>query len=345
LVPGIAFVLIAGGYEPKGSGARFFTERDRAAGLPARALQIAAQEGRFEAKGWRVRKDGSLSWANAVLDRINDHNGELIGFAKITREITERRNAQQALQEAQAQRAQAQKMEALGQLTGSVAHDFNNLLMIVSGHIQSLKKIAADDPKGIVAVGAIELAAKPGATLTRQLLTFSRRQTLNPTVSEVGERIEAVHALLASSLGSTVKLVTNTAVDIWPVRIDRSELELALVNLALNARDAMPEGGIITISAENVQLAAADTPAGLQGDCVAISIADKGSGIAPDILPRVFEPFFTTKTKGQRARLVAGLRVCPRIGRNDHDPQRARRRHLRDIVPAAHGGSSRADRQ
>ena len=277
----------------------FFTERDRAAGLPARALQIAAQEGRSEAEGWRVRKDGSLFWANAVLDRINDQSGELIGFAKITRDITERRNAQQALQEAQAQRAQAQKMEALGQLTGSVAHDFNNLLMIVTGHIQSLKKIAADDPKGIVAVQAIELAAKRGATLTRQLLTFSRRQTLNPTVSEVGERIEAVHALLASSLGSTVKLVTNTAADIWPLRIDRSELELALVNLALNARDAMPEGGVITISAENVQLATADTLAGLQGGFVAISIADTGSGIAPDILPRVFEPFFTTKTDGK----------------------------------------------
>ena len=113
---------------------RFYTERDRAAGLPSRALQTAAQVGRYEAEGWRVRKDGSLFWANAIIDRITDEKGDVVGFAKITRDITERRNAQLALQEAQAQRAQAQKMEALGQLTGGVAHDINNLLMIVGGH-------------------------------------------------------------------------------------------------------------------------------------------------------------------------------------------------------------------
>jgi PAS domain S-box-containing protein len=151
---------------------RFYTDRDRAAGLPARALQIAAQDGRFEAEGWRVRKDGSLFWANAVIDRITGEDGAVIGFAKITRDITERRNAQLALQEAQAQRAQAQKMEALGQLTGGVAHDFNKLLMIVSGHLQSLKKLTAGDESGRRAVEAIELAAKRGVTLTRQLLTF-----------------------------------------------------------------------------------------------------------------------------------------------------------------------------
>jgi PAS domain S-box-containing protein len=141
---------------------RFYTERDRAAGLPARALQTAAQQGRFEAEGWRVRKDGTLFWANAVIDRITDENGDLIGFAKITRDITEHRNAQLALQEAQAQRAQAQKMEALGQLTGGVAHDFNNLLMIVGGHIRTLKKFVATDQKGSRAVEAIERAAERG---------------------------------------------------------------------------------------------------------------------------------------------------------------------------------------
>src|SRR5262249_27118916 len=159
---------------------RFYTERDRATGLPARALQTAAREGRFKAEGWRVRNDGTLFWANAVIDRIIDENGNLIGFAKITRDITERRNAQLALQEAQAQRAQAQKMEALGQLTGGVAHDFNNLLMIVGGHVQTLKKLVTDNPRGMRAAQAIELAADRGAALTRQLLTFSRRQTYQP---------------------------------------------------------------------------------------------------------------------------------------------------------------------
>jgi PAS domain S-box-containing protein len=275
---------------------RFYTDRDRAAGLPARALQIAAQDGRFEVEGWRVRKDGSLFWANAVIDRITDEDGAVIGFAKITRDITERRNAQLALQEAQAQRAQAQKMEALGQLTGGVAHDFNNLLMIVSGHLQSLKKLIAGDESGHRAIEAIELAAKRGATLTRQLLTFSRRQTFHPAVANLGERIEAFRNMLTTSLGASARLVTDIPPETWTVHIDVGEFELALVNLALNARDAMPQdGGVISISAENVALTPEQAPAGLQGEFVALSVTDNGSGIAPDILSLVFDPFFTTK--------------------------------------------------
>jgi len=275
---------------------RFYTDRDRAAGLPARALHIATQEGRYEAEGWRVRKDGSLFWANAIIDRITDERGALIGFAKITRDITERRNALLALQEAQAQRAQAQKMEALGQLTGGVAHDFNNLLMIVAGHLQSLQKLAADDEKGRRAAEAIELATKRGATLTRQLLTFSRRQTFHPTLANLSERIEAFRNMLTTSPGSSARLVTDIPAEIWPVQVDTSEFELALVNVALNARDAMPaQGGVITLSAENVELTPQQTPARLQGEFVALSVADNGCGIAPDILPLVFDPFFTTK--------------------------------------------------
>ncbi len=275
---------------------RFYTDRDRAAGLPARALHIATQEGRYEAEGWRVRKDGGLFWANAVIDRITDEKGAVIGFAKITRDITERRNAQLALQEAQAQRAQAQKMEALGQLTGGVAHDFNNLLMIVAGHLQSLKRLVADDEKGRRAAEAIELATKRGAALTRQLLTFSRRQTFHPSLTKLSERIEAFRNMLATSLGASVRLVTDIPPETWPVQIDSSEFELALVNVALNARDAMPpQGGVITVAAENVELTPQQTPARLQGEFVALSIADNGSGIAPDILPLVFDPFFTTK--------------------------------------------------
>src|SRR5262249_8214296 len=274
---------------------RFYTERDRATGLPARALQTAAQEGRLDAEGWRVRNDGTLFWANAVIDRIIDENGNLIGFAKITRDITERRNAQLALQEAQAQRAQAQKMEALGQLTGGVAHDFNNLLMIVGGHVQTLKKLVTDNPRGMRAAQAIELAADRGAALTRQLLTFSRRQTYQPVVAKIDERIEAIRAMLAGSVGESVKLIVDVAPEVWPVRIDQSEFELAILNLALNARDAMRQGGVLTISAHNAPLAAADTAAGVEGDFVALGVSDMGTGIAPDILPRVFDPFFTTK--------------------------------------------------
>jgi PAS domain S-box-containing protein len=279
---------------------RFYTERDRAAGNPSRALYTAMQDGRFEAEGWRMRKDGSLFWANVVIDAIRDEKRQLVGFAKITRDITERRDAQLALQQAQVERAYAQKMDALGQLTGGVAHDFNNLLMIVSGHLHMLRKTLPDDPKARMSADAIDVAVRRGASLTRQLLTFSRRQPSSPTVVELGPHIEEVRGMLAGSTGAaTVSLTTIIAPDAWPVSVDASELDLALVNLTLNARDAMPDGGVIVLTAENVTLAAADTPAHIEGDFVAVRISDNGTGIAPDILSRVFDPFFTTKPSGK----------------------------------------------
>jgi PAS domain S-box-containing protein len=274
---------------------RFYTERDRAAGVPTRALYAAVRDGRFEAEGWRLRRDGTMFWANVVVDPIRDEQGKLIGFAKITRDITERRNAQLALQEAQAQRAHAQKMDALGQLTGGVAHDFNNLLMVVTGHIRTLKNAVAGDAKAARAAEAIELAAQRGETLTRQLLTFARRQTMNPTVIHVSERIEAFRAVLASSLGASAQLVMTIGPEVWPVKVDPSELELSLVNLVLNARDAMPGGGVVALTAENVTLARGDIKADIEGDFVALRVTDTGTGIAPDVLERVFDPFFTTK--------------------------------------------------
>jgi PAS domain S-box-containing protein len=275
---------------------RFYTEQDRAAGAPARALQAATTEGRFEAEGWRVRRDGSMFWANVVIDPIRDEGGRLMGFAKITRDVTERRNAEIALQEAQAQRAHAQKMDALGQLTGGVAHDFNNLLMIVGGNIQALKrKIDAADPRAARAIEAIELATRRGEALTRQLLTFSRRQTFDPTVLRIGERINGFRTMLTSLIGGSVRLIDGIEPQTWPVKLDANEFELALVNLLINARDAMPNGGTVVITTENCVLAAGDTPAGIAGEFVALRVVDAGSGIAPDVLPKVFDPFFSTK--------------------------------------------------
>ena len=278
---------------------KFYPDAQRSAGFPARSLQAAAQHGRFEAEGWRVRKDGTLFWANVVIDAIRDESGQLVGFAKITRDITERRAAQKALEEAQAQLAQAQKMEALGQLTGGVAHDFNNLLMIVGGHIHTLKRLVGDDPKGRRAVEAIERASRRGESLTRQLLTFSRRQSFNPVVVNLHDTIEGLRAMLASSIGGSASLVTSVLPDLWPVAVDLSELELALVNLVLNARDAMGGSGAITLTGENVELKRSDTPANIEGEFVALTVADTGCGIPPDILPKVFEPFFTTKRTGK----------------------------------------------
>ena len=273
---------------------RFYTETDRSNGKPARALKIAQEQGRYEEDGWRVRKDGTFFWASVVIDPIYEQ-GNLIGFAKITRDITERRDAQLKLEQMQRQLAESQKLDALGQLTGGVAHDFNNLLMVISGGVHTLKKAIGDDAKLRRAVTAIENATKRGAALTSQLLTFARRQSVNPQPIDIPERIAAVREVLDTGIGGTVKLQLDIDRATWPVTVDVTELETALVNLVINARDAMPRDGTITIGAHNVAIP--EEPDA--GEYVAISVADTGTGIAPDLLSKIFDPFFTTKPVGK----------------------------------------------
>jgi PAS domain S-box-containing protein len=276
---------------------RFYTEEDRAAGLPLRSLYAATQNGRSDSEGWRVRKDGSRFWASVVLDAIKDEDGKLIGFAKITRDVTERREAQEALQRAQEQLAHAQKMEALGQLTGGIAHDFNNLLMVVSGQATLMKK-RITEPKDIRSLEAIEYAVSLGARLTRQLLSFGQRQPLNPSTISLNERVLSFRELLASSVRGNIKLEINFAPEVWPIFADPTELELALVNLVVNARDAMPGGGSVSLSTANRNVGPRDLLE-IEGEFVAISVRDTGTGISPENLSRVFEPFFTTKAQGK----------------------------------------------
>ena len=273
---------------------RFYTEPDRASGKPARALKTATEQGRYEEEGWRVRKNGRFFWASVIIDPIYEA-GQLVGFAKITRDITERREAQLRLEQMQKQLAESQKLDALGQLTGGVAHDFNNLLMIVSGNIHTLKRGIGDDARLQRAVTAIEGATRRGAALTSQLLTFARRQSLNPQLIDIAERIEAVRDVLGTGVGDTVKLSFEVDQGTWPVTVDVAELETALVNLVINARDAMPDGGTITIGAHNAEVSGEPDA----GEYVAISVADTGTGIAPDVLDKIFDPFFTTKPFGK----------------------------------------------
>ena len=277
---------------------QFYTEDDRKSGLPSRSIRIATEAGRFEAEAWRVRKDGSLFWANVVIDAIRDPDGKLLGFAKITRDITERRNAQQALERAQAQLAQAQKMEAIGEMTGGVAHDFNNLLMIVSGNAQKLAR-RLTDAKDVRAVDGILAATSRGEALTRQLLTFARRQPLNPRTVDPADTIRASRDILASSARGDIELRVDLPDAVWPIAIDIAEFELALVNLVVNARDALPNGGLINVAAANVTLRGDETPERLAGEFVALTVADNGVGIPDDALPKLFEPFFTTKAAGK----------------------------------------------
>jgi PAS domain S-box-containing protein len=272
---------------------RFYTPSDQANGKPARALKTAEEHGRYEEEGWRVRKDGSFFWASIVIDPIRE-DGRLLGFAKITRDITERREASLKLERMQKQLAESQKLDALGQLTGGVAHDFNNLLMVIGGSAQVLKKYAGDE-KSQRAVDAIESAARRGAALTSQLLTFARRQNVNPQTVHLRERIDAVREVLNMGVGGAIHLTTDVKDDVWPIKVDVSELETALINLTINARDAMPDGGAIRISAENVRL----NDEMNKGDFVAIRVSDSGAGIPPDIVQKVFDPFFTTKPVGK----------------------------------------------
>jgi PAS domain S-box-containing protein len=273
---------------------RFYTEEDRAAGLPQRALAHATGGSPYEAEGWRVRKDGTRFWASVALNAIRDAQGRLLGFAKVTRDITERRDAQEALRRTQERLAQSQKLETLGQFTGAIAHDFNNMLMVVSANAQSVKRRLID-PVALRSIEAIELAATRGETLTRRLLTFARRQALNPVTIDLRERLAALRHVLTSSARADIELVIAPAAPSWPVSVDVPELESALVNIVVNARDAMPDGGTIRIAQRNVTLAPDDTPDDLAGDFVALSVSDTGCGIDPDLLTRVFEPFYTTK--------------------------------------------------
>jgi PAS domain S-box-containing protein len=267
---------------------RFYTPADQAAGKPARALKIAMETGRYEEDGWRVRKDGTFFWASVVIDPIRDETGELIGFAKITRDITERKEAQEKLAAVQRQLAESQKLDALGQLTGGVAHDFNNLLMIISGSIHTIRKDVSGE-KALKALQSIDAASQRAASLTRQLLTFARRGSVQPQSIKLSERLNVLRDVLNSGLGSMVSLRIDVADDVSNIIVDPSEFETALVNLVINARDAMPEGGSVIVRAENI-------PDRAQ---VAISVKDTGVGIPEDIAAKVFDPFFTTKPVGK----------------------------------------------
>ena len=228
---------------------QFYTDEDRKAGEPQRALETAEREGRFEKEGWRVRKDGSRFWAHVVIDPIRDDRGEILGYAKITRDITERRDAQQKLEKTREALFQSQKMDAIGQLTGGIAHDFNNLLMAVLGSLELMRKRLPDDPKlGALLENAVQ-GAQRGTTLTQRMLAFARRQELNQESVDIPELVRGMTDLLQRSLGPTVGIETRFPLVLKPIRTDANQLEMALLNLAVNARDAMPDGGQIVIAA------------------------------------------------------------------------------------------------
>jgi PAS domain S-box-containing protein len=276
---------------------RFYTEEDRRAGVPTRALETVTRDGRFAAEGWRVRKDGSRFWASVVIDAIRGDHGGIIGYAKVTRDATEQREAQRRLEETREQLFQAQKMEAIGQLTGGVAHDFNNLLTIILGGADRAERLVGDNERLKRILGNMRYAVKRGEALTKQLLAFARRQTLKPQVIDLHEHLDVVADMMSRSLRGDIAIRTEIAPDLLPIEVDASQLELALLNVGLNARDAMPHGGALRIGARN--LGSHERVPGLDGGFVAVSISDTGTGIPEGIRHRVIEPFFTTKGIGK----------------------------------------------
>ena len=271
---------------------QFYTEEDRREGVPERALETARRTGKYESEGWRVRKDGTQFWANVVIDAIHNGPGELIGFAKITRDLTERKAAEEQLR-------QAAKMEAIGQLTGGVAHDFNNLLTAIIGNLEMLaSRLPAAEPARRYAESALRAACR-GSRMTEQLLVFSRRQEVRSEIVSISVLMRETLMLCQRTTGEGIEIDLRLQEDVWPCRIDPGEFGAAVLNLAANARDAMNRSGRLTLRTENVTtgtLSGADLAA---GDYVVFSVSDTGCGMSTEVLERAFEPFYTTKEVGK----------------------------------------------
>jgi PAS domain S-box-containing protein len=278
---------------------KFYLESDRQKGEPENALRTALREGHFEKEGWRVRKNGTQFWANIIIDPIRDETGTLIGFAKITRDITERRETQKALEQAREALAHSQKMDAIGQLTGGIAHDFNNLLMVILGSLELVRKRLPDDERVATLISNATQAAQRGAALTQRMLAFARRQDLDLKPVDVPGLVRGMTDLLQRSLGPSVSIETHFPLKLNPVHADANQIEMALLNLAVNARDAMPDGGNLLITARE-QIVKGRSQGKLKaGRYVCLSVKDTGEGMDRKTLSRAMEPFFTTKGIGR----------------------------------------------
>jgi PAS domain S-box-containing protein len=275
---------------------RFYTEEDRAAGLPQRALEAALKHGRHEEEAWRVRKNGSRFLASVLIEPLRDASGRLVGFAKITRDIDERARQQQAL-------VQYQKMDALGQLTGGIAHDFNNLLHVIRNAVGLVeRRLQNVEPDVRKYLDMLKRNTDRASSLTQRLLAFSRRQVLDPKPIHPNNLVVDVTTLLEQALGESVAIETVLGAGVWWISADASQLETAILNLALNARDAMAGSGKLTIEVSNAFLDetyASSHPEVKAGQYVLIAVSDTGVGMTGEVVAKAFDPFFTTKEVGQ----------------------------------------------
>lgn len=277
------------------TGASLYTEEDRARYGPQRALDRAEAEGSAEYGGWCLRKDGSRFFADVVLTAMRGERGELRSYSALVRDLTQRLKLEEQVRE-------AQKMEAIGRLAGGVAHDFNNLLGAIYGFVyHGLKRLEPESPVR-ADLEEIQDAARRAGELTTQLLAFARKQRIEPRVFDLNELVLSMDRLLRRVLGEDVELVTHASPDLGCVEADPGQIEQVILNLAVNARDAMPRGGALTIETSSVELGedyAASHTGVTPGHFAMLALTDTGTGMAPDVLEHIFEPFFTTKRAGE----------------------------------------------
>ena len=240
-----------------------------------------------------IFSDGQAHIVSVTKFPIFDTQGHITAIGSMGLDVTDQRRTEERL-------AQAQKMETVGQLTGGIAHDFNNLLAVIQGNVELIEMQGDADIRDLVA--PVQRAARRGAELTQRLLAYSRRQSLAPRIFDPVQRIDGILLILQRTLGKNIVTRTDMAVDLWPVIADPSQVENAILNLAINARDAMPEGGSLTIGCRNQRIDAM-TQSGFSdvspGEYVVISVTDTGTGMPPKVMARAFEPFFTTKDVGK----------------------------------------------
>jgi two-component system cell cycle sensor histidine kinase/response regulator CckA len=247
-----------------------------------------------------VHRLGHVVWAEVAAVALRGPDGRRVGYQGITRDISERRQAEQDRVELAAQRHQSMKMEAIGRLAGGIAHDFNNLLMGILGNLELVTGDLPGDHPAAAALADAQLAAESAAALTRQLLSFSRKQMIQPRLIEPNQAVEGLRTLVNRLIGEDVVVEWSLEPDAGKVRIDPGQLEQILVNLLVNARDALPQGGTVRVSTRHVTFAAAARPPGAERlRYLLLSVSDDGSGMDEATRARVFEPFFTTKPQGR----------------------------------------------
>lgn len=270
----------------------FYSPNEISAGKPQQDLDRATVDS-FETEGWRLRADGKQFWADTAITALRDERNQLRGFTMIVRDMTDRRRLEDQFR-------QAQKMEAVGRLAGGVAHDFNNLLTVINGYSELLLSSLTHEDDRWEEVNAIREAGERAAGLTAQLLAFSRKAIVEPKVLDLNDVVIQSERLLRRLIGEDIILTTTLAPNLRRVKADASQMEQIVLNLAVNARDAMPRGGKLTIETQEIDLQGNSTSyPGLQpGRYIQLAVSDTGTGMTEEVKSQIFEPFFTTKEAG-----------------------------------------------